>query len=86
MNFEPCQKRALYGFGRSKKRAKPMLSNRRLRDILARRKSELRRAGRIMELSIKTKRFQLTHGLSDLFLRIGTRSMYWNALHSLTID
>ena len=26
MNFEPCQKRVLYGFGRSKKRAKPMLS------------------------------------------------------------
>ena len=38
-----------------------------------------------MELSIKTKRFELTYGLTDLYIRIGSWEAYWNAapLHHL---
>ena len=38
-----------------------------------------------MELSIKTKRFELTCGLIDLYIRIGSWEAYWNALRPFTI-
>jgi len=38
-----------------------------------------------MELSIKTKRFELTYGLTDLYIRIGAWEAYWNALRPFTI-
>jgi hypothetical protein len=38
-----------------------------------------------MELSIKTKRFELTYGLTDLYIRIGSWEAYWNALRPFTI-
>jgi hypothetical protein len=34
-----------------------------------------------MELSIKTNRFELTYGLTDLYIRIGS----WDALRPFTI-
>ena len=41
--------------------------------------------GEHMELSIKTKRFELTCGLIDLYIRIGSWETYWNALRPFTI-
>ena len=38
-----------------------------------------------VELSIKTKRFELTYGLTDLYIRIGSWEAYWNALRPFTI-
>ena len=38
-----------------------------------------------MELSIKSQHFELTYGLTDLFIRVGAWSVYWNLLHGLTI-
>jgi hypothetical protein len=38
-----------------------------------------------MELGIKTKRFELTYGLTDLYIRIGSWEGYWNALRPFTI-
>jgi hypothetical protein len=38
-----------------------------------------------MELSIKTKRFELTYCLTDLYIRIGSWEAYWNALRPFTI-
>ena len=33
-----------------------------------------------MELSIKSKSFELTLALGEVFVRVGSRSFYWNAL------
>jgi hypothetical protein len=41
--------------------------------------------GEHKELSIKTKRFELTCGLIDLYIRIGSWEAYWNALRPFTI-